>query len=597
MKNIYNILEIANTHGGNVSYILDLLDEFKEFNKKKGFGIKFQPFKYDQIATADFEWYEVYQELYINESEWVKIFDKAYDTKDIWIDVFDLYGVSIIQKNLNKIYGLKLQTSILDNQEVYHALQDTDISKLKLIINIAGRSKADIESVVKKYKALNVEELLLEVGFQAYPTNLADSGLSKIKYLKDNYKYRVVFADHIDGKLQEAETLPLIASLLGADCIEKHIMHGTLETKYDGFSSVKYDTYKKIIENQNNFMPLMSSVFINDAETKYLNDSYQIPLLKTQKLQSSIVNLDTDFIFRRSGLNGLNSKQIKSLTSSFHVLKGPQEANKTLKKEDFRRANIAAIIACRLKSSRLLKKATLKIGDMSSIELCIKNTLKINNVSNVILATSDNKQDSELSKYTYDDSVIFHQGDAEDVVARYLDIINKLKVDVFIRITGDMPYVSSDIADYLLRKHFESGADYTVANNSSVGTSVEVINASALRKVKKHFPNADYSEYMTWYFQNNPEHFNLNFVDLPQEWIRGYRLTLDYQEDLDMFNQIEEYFKDNNLDFSIQELYKFLDNNPEVSSLNNHLTLVYKTDENLIKTLNKKTKIQDKPAV
>jgi len=593
MRKIYNILEVANTHGGNVNYILDLLDEFKEFNKKNGFGIKFQPFKYDQIATEDFGWYKVYQELYVNASEWSKIFDKAYDTKDIWIDVFDLYGVSIIQKNLDNIYGLKLQTSILDNQEVYQALQGIDISKLKLIINIAGRSKTDIKDIVRKYEALNIEELLLEVGFQAYPTDLSDSGLSKIKYLKDNYKYRVVFADHIDGKLQEAETLPLIASLLGADCIEKHIMHSTLETKYDDFSSVKCDTYKKIIEDQNNFLPLMDSVFINDAETKYLDDSYQIPIIKTQKEESSIVNLDTDFIFRRSGLDGLNSKQIKDLTSSLCVLKTSIEANKTVKKEDFRKANIAAIIACRLKSSRLPKKAILKIGDITSIELCIKNTLKIDNINRVILATSDNKQDSELSKYTYDDSVVFHQGDAEDVIARYLDIINKLKIDVFIRITGDMPYVSSDIADYLLKKHFEAGADYTVATKFSVGTSVEIISTSALKKVKKYFPSADYSEYMTWYFQNNPEYFNLNFVDLPQEWVRDYRLTLDYQEDLDVFNQIEEYFKVSNLDYSIMSLNKFLDENPKVSELNSHISLVYKVDKNLIKLLNEKTKIYE----
>ena len=591
MKKIYNILEVANTHGGDVSYILNLLDEFKEFNKKNGFGIKFQPFKYNQIATEDFEWYKVYKELYINENDWAKVFDKAYETKDIWIDIFDLYGVSIIQKNLSNIYGLKLQTSILDNQEVYHALQAIDVSELKLIINIAGRSKVDIKNIIDKYEALNVEELLLEVGFQAYPTDLVDSGLSKIKYLKDKYNYRIVFADHIDGKLQEAETLPLIASIIGADCIEKHIMHSKLEAKYDGFSSVKYDKYKKIIENQNNFLPLLDSSFINDAEIKYFNDSYQIPILKTQKKQSSIVNLEHDFIFRRSGLRGLNSKQIKSLISSFHLLKKSHEANTTLKKEDFNKANIAAIIACRLKSSRLPKKAILKIGDITSIELCIKNTLKIDNITNVILATSDNKQDSELSKYTYDDSVIFHQGDAEDVVKRYLDIINELEVDVFFRITGDMPYVSSEIANYLLKSHFEVGADYTVAKEFSVGTSMEIINSSALKKVQDYFPNANYSEYMTWYFQNNPEYFNLNFVDLPQKWIRDYRLTLDYQEDLDMFNHIEEYFNSNNLDYSIQELYKFLDKNIKISALNSNISLVYKTDQKLIKILNEKTKI------
>ena len=206
MKSIYNILEIANTHGGSVAYVLSLLDEFKEFNKKDGFGIKFQPFKYDQISTEQFAWYEVYKELFINECDWLKIFEKANKTKDIWLDIFDLYGVMILKNNLSNIFGIKLQTSILDNQEVFNALKKIDSSRLKLIINIAGRSKLDIEDLVKKYESLNFQELLLETGFQAYPTDLADSGLSKIKYLKDNFKYKVVFADHIDGKLKEAIT-------------------------------------------------------------------------------------------------------------------------------------------------------------------------------------------------------------------------------------------------------------------------------------------------------------------------------------------------------------------------------------------------------
>ena len=118
---------------------MDLLDEFEDFKKKDGFGIKFQPFKYDLIATNDYEWFKVYKELFINEDEWEKILDKAFITKDVWIDIFDLYGIKIIQKNLKKIYGLKLQTSILENQEVFKALKNHDISKLKLIINIAGR--------------------------------------------------------------------------------------------------------------------------------------------------------------------------------------------------------------------------------------------------------------------------------------------------------------------------------------------------------------------------------------------------------------------------------------------------------------------------
>jgi len=589
---MYNILEVANTHAGNIDYLMSLIQEFEEFDKSEQFGIKFQPFKYDKIATKDFEWYPVYEELFFNEGEWKLILSEADKTKDVWIDLFDEYGVFIIENNLDKVYGVKLQTSILDNSSVFEALKKLDLSNMKLIINIAGREKEDIDKVLEKYTNLNTQEILIEVGFQAYPTKLEDSGLAKVQYLKKNYSNKIVFADHIDGTDEDAKILPLIASMYGVEYIEKHIMHSTLETKYDHFSSVKYETYKELIAMQKRFIPLLDSKFINEAESNYLKTTYQVPILERNKEAGTLINTSTDFKFRRSGKQGLTLNEIQRLTDNYYILNSSKKLGETIQKEDFKKSNIAAIIACRLKSTRLTKKALLKIGDITSIELCIKNTLKLNNVNHVVLATSDNKQDAELANYTYNNSVIFHQGDAEDVMKRYIDIIDILKIDVLIRITGDMPYVSAEITDYLLQSHFENGADYTVAKEVAVGTGVEIINASALREVKKHFPNAEYSEYMTWYFQNNPEHFKLNFVDLPKKWIRDYRLTIDYQEDLDMFNKIETYFKENKLEFSIEKLFTFLDNNPKVNKINSHLTLKYKTDKKLIDTLNKETKIK-----
>lgn len=589
---MYNILEVANTHGGNIDYLLSLIEEFKEFDKSENFGIKFQPFKYNKIATKDFEWYSVYEELFFNEDEWKIILIEANKTKDIWIDLFDEYGVLIIEKNLDKVYGIKLQTSILDNNSVFKALKKLNLSNIKLIINIAGREKEDIDKILKKYIDLNTQEILIEVGFQAYPTKLEDSGLAKVQYLQEYYTHKIVFADHIDGKDEDAKILPLIASMYGVEYIEKHIMHSTLETKYDHFSSVTYETYKKLIDMQRRFTPLLKSEFINEAESNYIKTTYQIPILTQDKEAGTLIDVSNNFKFRRSGKKGLTLNRIQELVNNYYVLNSYKRVEETLQKEDFKKSNIAAIIACRLKSTRLAKKALLKIGDISSIELCIKNTLKLNNINHIILATSDNEQDTELSNYTYNSSVIFHQGDAEDVIQRYIDIIDRLKIDVFIRITGDMPYVSKDITDYLLKRHFANGADYTVAKEVAVGTGVEIINTNALQKIKKNFPNAEYSEYMTWYFQNNPEHFRLNFVDLPKKWIRDYRLTIDYQEDLDMFNKIEDYFRENKLEFSIENLFEFLDKNPEVNKINSHLTLKYKTDKKLIDTLNEKTKIK-----
>ena len=170
-------------------------------------------------------------------------------------------------------------------------------------------------------------------------------------------------------------------------------------------------------------------------------------------------------------------------------------------------------------------------------------------------------------------------------------IIRKLKINVIVRVTGDMPFISNDILQILLKSHFEKGADYTVAREAAVGTNLEIINSEALEKVQLNFPKADYSEYMTWYFQNNPKHFKLNFVDLPLNLIRNYRLTLDYEEDLEMFNKIDKHFVENGIEFSINELFNFLDVNPKISKINSKLTLRYKTDQKLIDTLNKVTKI------
>ena len=59
-----------------------------------------------------------------------------------------------------------------------------------------------------------------------------------------------------------------------------------------------------------------------------------------------------------------------------------------------------------------------------------------------------------------------------------------------------------------------------------------------------------------------------------------------------MFNKIEDYFKLNDIDFTISELFQFLDSNPEIANINAHITLTYRSDQELIDTLNRETKIK-----
>ena len=97
---------------------------------------------------------------------------------------------------------------------------------------------------------------------------------------------------------------------------------------------------------------------------------------------------------------------------------------------------------------------------------------------------------------------------------------------------------------------------------------------------------------MSWYFMNNPDHFNLNGVDLPKKYIRDYRLTLDYQEDIDLFREIQKYLDESKKEFTLDVIFEFLDANPEIVNINKSLTLTYKTDQKLIDRLNLETKIK-----
>ena len=234
-----------------------------------------------------------------------------------------------------------------------------------------------------------------------------------------------------------------------------------------------------------------------------------------------------------------------------------------------------------------------QIGDLTSVELCLKNALQLKNINHCILATSNLEEDAELVNYIYSKNVVFHTGDPFDVIDRYLQIINQLKIDVIVRVTADMPFISNDVLDPILKSHFESGADYSRAKKAAIGTNLEIINAEALRRVKSFFPSADYSEYMTYYFTNNPNHFLINEIDLPSELVRDYRLTLDYPEDLELFNKITTALNDKGEDVNLKNIIKYLDENPDDLKINSGLEVKYHSDPTLIAKLNQHTKISN----
>ena len=191
-----------------------------------------------------------------------------------------------------------------------------------------------------------------------------------------------------------------------------------------------------------------------------------------------------------------------------------------------------------------------------------------------MLATSYLEEDQVLVNKFKKKFNVF-QGHPEDVIKRFLGVAKKYNLNTVIRVTADCPFVSPEILNFLIQKHYENGADYTAAKKFSVGTSGEVYNVDAMKNVIKRLKNAIHSEYMPWYFLNNKKYFKINIVDLPKKFIRNHRLTLDYKEDLLLFNKIVAKSQKAANKISTEEIFKILDKNSRLGKINSKFKLVY----------------------
>ena len=586
---VYNIIEVANTHGGDFNYLKALVREFEVF--EGDFGIKFQAFSADGIALPDFGFYEVYKKLYFNPDQWQEIITLASRSKDVWIDVFDPYSVEVIQANLGQIRGIKFQASTLNNYHLINLLSQLDWTNKELVVNVSGYKVGEIAQVVERIQhELKASRLILQIGFQKYPSALNDSGFAKIAVLRETFGLPLSFAEHLPPADEASALVPLTAMMMGAQYIEKHVRLSGDLPEYDHFSSMDFHQYQAYITRLNLYEQALHQPFINENESAYLLESLQIPVLNRSKREGSLICFASDLHYKRTHQKGMNIADLRQLQDKGNVLALEKTVNSVFTPQDFRKARIGVIVAARMKSTRLKRKQVAVIDGLSATELCLRNVLKFEGPDCVVLATSTEAEDAELQQHIYSDEVQFFRGHPIDVLQRYVDAVEKYSIDIIVRVTGDMPYVSNDIYQVLMKAHLSTGADYTRAREAAVGTNLEIISANALRRAKEMFPSADLSEYMTYYFANNPGHFVLQEVDLPPDLVRDYRLTLDYAEDLELFRRIEAHLKESvSGEYSLRDVFKYLDANADEAACNSSLALVYKTDEDLIRRINEVT--------
>lgn len=579
------ICEVANTHAGNFTTLLKTIKVFSKI-RYPNLSIKFQVFSPEGISVKKYHAFNLYKKITFSNKKWKNVFSlskKIY--KEVWIDIFDDFGLNVLKENFNYIDGIKLQASTLKNDFLIRKIKNIfGIKSKKVILNTSGFEIYEIRQIIKKL-GFNEKNLILQIGFQDYPTSLNDSGLNKIKGIKKNFGTVLSYADHNDRNSANAFTAPILSYFLGCNYLEKHICLDYKKTKYDLFSSFDFKDLSKFLNDLNIYIQQdEKKEFISKKEKKYLSNSILKPVAKQNIKNNSIISSDI-LDYKRT------DQEIKNFCdpNKYYI------ATKNIKNEDvldsknMRELKIGVIVGARMKSSRLKKKATLKINRKKSILRCLDSASKINNISKFILATSYLKEDGELARVKHKDFEVF-KGSPDNLVKRYFDAAKKFKLDIVIRITGDCPYVSKEIIDLLIKSHLHKNADYTSCTKSAHGTAAEIYNFNTLKTIYNKAKSFEHSEYMTWYILNNRNYFKINLVKLPSKLVRNYRMTLDYKQDLDFFNKLYCQLEKKRLEVNLHNIFTILDKEKSIKKINSDCSLIWQTDKNLIKRLNLTTR-------
>jgi len=223
----------------------------------------------------------------------------------------------------------------------------------------------------------------------------------------------------------------------------------------------------------------------------------------------------------------------------------------------------AIFIAVRMKSTRLPKKALLKIKGKPVIEHLIDRLKTSKEADLIVLCTSINPDDAILVDVAKRNKIEGFQGSEADKLDRFLGAADKYGIDLIAAVDGDDIFCDAVYIDRTIQKLKTTGADMVNCDKLPLGAACNGIKVAALRKVVQMKGEND-TEVWGGYFTNNKQ-FRVEALEVEPALNRpDIRLTLDYNEDFKLFQAIFDELYVPGKVFSLKEIVNLFNQKPEL---------------------------------
>jgi spore coat polysaccharide biosynthesis protein SpsF (cytidylyltransferase family) len=249
------------------------------------------------------------------------------------------------------------------------------------------------------------------------------------------------------------------------------------------------------------------------------------------------------------------------------------------------------LVTVRTASTRLPRKALLKINGTPFIKILVDQIKKSDGVKKVIVCTTKEKSDDELVKYLRKNKIDVFRGDNQDILKRLYSAAKKYRLSRFIVVEGDTLFCDSSIIDDTCKKLSKLDYDFISWENLPFGVSPLGIKTNKLYKLVENKKTTDtengWGKIITdsGFFkvgQLQPKNKKLIRPEI--------RLSVDYKEDFELARKIYENLSKK--PSSLSDVIQLLDENQGLLKINKHAQKKYERnlEKNRSKIIMKKSR-------
>jgi spore coat polysaccharide biosynthesis protein SpsF len=230
---------------------------------------------------------------------------------------------------------------------------------------------------------------------------------------------------------------------------------------------------------------------------------------------------------------------------------------------------IAAIIQARMGSTRLPGKIMLDLGGETVLARVVRRLRRARLIGEIVVATTHSESDQAIVRECQRLQVRVFRGQGDDVLDRYYQAAQKLRVEAIVRITSDCPLIDPEITDNTIRSFLNRRPDYAsnaLQRTYPRGLDTEIMTSDALGRAWRNARMPYQRAHVTPYIYENPNEFDILRVTGDDDQ-SSHRWTLDTAEDLAFIRAV--YCRmGNEDDFSWRDILLLLNREPELVELN-----------------------------